>query len=57
MKTKILILVMAGTLLIFNGCSEPEVKTVYIDKPCPNLSTWKVKPMSTSIRYKVVNDG
>ena len=57
MKTKILILVMAGTLLIFNGCTEQVVKTIYVDKPCPKLTTWKVESINTPIRYKVINDG
>ncbi len=57
MKRMMLIFQSALILFAFNGCGEPEVKIVYIDRPCPKLKTWVVKPITTPITYEVVHDG
>ena len=55
MKQMTLTLLWVSILFSFNGCGEPELRTVYIDRPCPKLKTWKVEPITTPIKYEVIH--
>jgi len=43
-------LLLVTTLLLLNSCGEPEIR--YVNVPCPEMQTWKVKPLE-GIDYEV----
>jgi len=55
LKTMILILMSALTLLTFSGCGE-KIRYVYVKTQCPKLQTFEVNTSKTkhfTIHYKV----